>query len=115
MFAGEHAAGEVDVQHPLPVGGRGLGHAALVGDASGIDQHIDTPEAADDFAHHLLHAGFITHIQTHEQAGKVRRGLANVQADHLGTLGQEAAHARQADTRCAAGDHGDLVVQTSHN
>ncbi|MCY1445047.1 hypothetical protein D9M71_615490 [compost metagenome] len=114
MLAGEHAAGQVDIDHPLPFAGRRGGDAALAGHAGGVHQYIEAAVARHHFGHHLFDIGFAAHVQGHELAGEIRRRVADIHPDHLRAFLGETPGACQADTRCRAGDDGDLALQSIH-
>ncbi|MCY1556509.1 hypothetical protein D9M68_932650 [compost metagenome] len=113
----------MDIQHPAPLLGGGLGDAASAGDAGGVDQGVDAAEALHHLFHHRLHPRLVAHVQAQEQrrraqaletGGDIRTRFADIQPDHLRAFLGETADAGQANTRCGASDDRDLVGKTCH-
>ena len=60
---GQENTGEIDTDHPVPVGKRGFGEGPIIGDAGAGDAEIKAPQLRDGLCNALGHAAFIRHVQ----------------------------------------------------
>ncbi|CAI8860891.1 hypothetical protein EMIT048CA2_250084 [Pseudomonas chlororaphis] len=129
-FAGaEEYAGEVDVDHRLPLGQAHLGHFAVLDleqqavaqDAGVIDQAVNGAEVCGDLGDHVFHLLFIGDV-AQVGAGLDSRGLAGgnglvelflVQVDQRqpGAFAGEILRHGAAQTLATAGDNDYFVIE----
>ena len=119
---GDEVAGEVDVEHLLPVAQRQVLHGGEAQDAGGVDEDVDTAEVGDGGVDGSLNLGLVggVHLVTlgvDAKLGSKVGGsgldllLVQVEQDDVGAVAGELAANLDAHTAERAGHGADIALE----
>jgi hypothetical protein len=114
-------AQQVDAEHCLPLGGRGLGERRVVAHRGVVHQHVEAAEGVGAVLHRLLRRAFVGDVggdDVHAGAmdaladgrgGAVQRRRIAIDQHHAGALLAEQGGGGGADAGATARDQGHLA------
>ena len=111
----QERAGQVDVDHPPPLGQIEQVHRTPTGDPGGVDHRVEPTVGGHDGRHQVGHRRLVGDVDGVVDGRSVRvDGRGPVDGYDRGTLGGQADGGGTPDARRRAGDQGHRLVQSTH-